>query len=76
MLVTDAVRRQRSKGVLAIAVHDTSYALIPRAAAADKVEARDPSMLALDHGRGKTPPSDDPDDDYYSQLKVPDDLVW
>ncbi len=75
VLVTDAVRRQLSKGVLAIAIHDKSYALIPRAAA-DKVEARDPTMLALDHGRGKTLPSDDPDDEYYSQFKVPDDLVW
>ena len=75
VLVTDAVRRQLSKGVLAIAVYGTRYCIIPRAAA-DKVEARDPSMLVLDHGRGKTPPSADAGDDYYSQFKVPDDLIW
>ena len=76
VLVTDAVRRQLSKGVLAIAVHDKSYALIPRAAA-QKVHERDAGMIVVDHA------SADPaaqhateEDEHYARFKVPDDLIW
>jgi len=75
VLVTDAVRRQLANGSLVIACHDTGYAIIPRAAA-EKIEARDASMIALDHRRTPPPASDATDDDYYSQFKVPDDLIW
>ncbi len=75
VLVTDGVRRQLASGSLVIARHDSSYAIIPRAAA-EKVEARDASMIALDHRRTPPPASDASDDDYYRQFKVPDDLVW
>ena len=74
--VTDAVRRQLASGGLVIACHDSGYAIVPRAAA-EKIEARDASMIALDHGReGSAAPGAGEDDDYYSQFKVPDDLVW
>ncbi len=76
LLVTDAVRRQLASGGLVIACHPHGYAIVPRAAA-DKIESRDPSMIALDHGRSAGPQAPDAgDDDYYSQFKVPDDLVW
>jgi len=75
LLVTEPVRRQLSTGALVIACHDSGYAIIPRAAA-EKVEARDATMIAVDHGRAATPPSDATDDDYYRQFKVPDDLIW
>lgn len=75
VLVTDAMRRQLAKGSLVIACHDAGYAIIPRAVA-EKVEARDASMIALDHGRTPPPASEAADDDYYRQFKVPDDLVW
>jgi uncharacterized protein len=75
VLVTDAVRQQLAKGVLVIACHDHGYAIIPRAAA-EKIEARDASMIALDHRRSAAPVSDAADDDYYSKFKVPDDLIW
>ena len=76
VLVTDVVRRQLANGSLVIACHDAGYAIVPRAAA-DKIEARDASMIALDHGR-EAPVSPDAagDDEYYSRFKVPDDLVW
>ena len=74
LLVTDAVRRQLANGSLAIACHDGGYAIVPRAAA-EKIEARDPAMIALDHGRS-APVTPEDDDDHYSQFKVPDDLVW
>lgn len=75
VLVTDAVRRQLANGSLVIACHDQGYAIVPRAAA-EKIEARDGSMIALDHGRTAPPVSDAGDDEYYSRFKVPDDLVW
>ncbi|MBJ7573904.1 DUF2058 domain-containing protein [Luteimonas sp. MC1828] len=75
LLVTDAVRRQLASGSLVVACHDAGYAIIPRAAA-EKVEARDPAMIALDHARSAPPQSDAADDDWYGRFKVPDDLVW
>ena len=75
VLVDETVRRQLANGALVIVRHDQGYALIPRAAA-DKVYARDAAMIVLDHGKPGDPSSDGADDDYYSQFKVPDDLVW
>jgi uncharacterized protein len=75
VLVSDAVRRQLAKGALVIARHDGGYAIIPRAAA-EKIEARDAGMIALDHARSAPPASDASDDEYYSRFKVPDDLTW
>lgn len=71
--VTEPVRRQLSKGTLAIARFDAAYAIIPRATV-EKIEARDPSMIVLDHSRKSTVV--EADDDFYSQFKVPDDLIW
>lgn len=73
--VSDSVRRQLAKGSLVVARHDAGYAIIPRTAA-EKVEARDPGMIVLDHRRTPSPVSDGGDDAFYSQFKVPDDLVW
>jgi uncharacterized protein YaiL (DUF2058 family) len=74
LLVTDALRRQLANGSLVVACHDSGYAIVPRAVA-EKIEARDPAMIALDHGRNASAAPDD-DDDHYSQFKVPDDLIW
>lgn len=75
VLVSDAVRRQLANGTLCIACHGSGYAIVPRAAA-EKIEARDPTMIALDH-RGTPPAASDADDDeYYRRFKVPDDLIW
>lgn len=74
LLVDAAQRAQLAKGALVIVRHDQGYELVPRPAA-DKVHARAPEMIVLDHGR--TPPADDDDDDeFYKQFEVPDDLVW
>ncbi len=72
--VTEPVRRHLSKGVLGICRFDASYAIIPRATI-EKIETRDPTMIVLDHSR-KPPTADAADDDFYSQFKVPDDLIW
>ena len=79
ILVDASQRALLAKGVLVIARHDDGYALLPRAAA-DKVHAREPVMIVLDHGRGESPDSvrqeASVDDAYYSRFQVPDDLVW
>ena len=79
ILVDASQRALLAKGVLVIARHDDGYALLPRAAA-DKVHAREPAMIVLDHGRTAGPDAarqdDASDDDAYSRFQVPDDLVW
>ena len=74
LLVTESVRTQLASGALVIARHDQGYAVIPRAAA-DKVYTRDATMIVLDHEKSNADSSGE-DDDYYSQFKVPDDLIW
>ncbi|MGY4515049.1 DUF2058 domain-containing protein [Lysobacter sp. HA18] len=74
--VDAAARAQLASGALVIARLDDGYALLPRAAA-EKVQARDPSMIVLDHAAtaaSAAPASDD--DAYYAQFTVPDDLMW
>jgi uncharacterized protein YaiL (DUF2058 family) len=79
ILVDAAQRAQLAKGVLVIVRHDDGYALLPRAAA-DKVAAREPAMIVLDHGgtRPEATRGDDAggDDAYYARFQVPDDLIW
>lgn len=75
VLVNEAVRAQLASGGLVVVRHDQGYAVIPRAAA-DKVYARDAARVVLDHGKPGDQGSDGADDDYYSQFKVPDDLIW
>ena len=74
MRVDAALRAQLANGTLVIARIDEGYALLPRAAA-DKVRARDPSMIVLDHAAAASPPASD-DDAYYARFEVPDDLIW
>lgn len=75
VLVSEALRTQLAKGTLVIARHRDNYELLPRAAA-DKVQARDATLIVLDHGRGEAPSTQDEDDEYYRRFQVPDDLVW
>jgi uncharacterized protein YaiL (DUF2058 family) len=77
VLVSESLRAQLAAGTLAIVRHGQGYELLPRAAA-DKVYERDAAMVVLDHGRGGNGGSDGDgaDDAYYSQFKVPDDLIW
>jgi len=76
-LQVDASQRaQLAGGALVIARRDDSYALLPRAAA-EKVRARDASMIVLDHGDApRTAERAGDDDAHYAQFKVPDDLIW
>lgn len=74
--VDAALRTQLASGVLVIARHDDRYALLPRAAA-DKVRARDASVIVLDHAAAPAAPQVASDDDaYYARFQVPDDLIW
>lgn len=75
VLVTAAVRRQLAKGVVVLARVDDSYALIPRGAA-DKVAARDPQLIVVDHGQAAGSDVEEVLDEHYKQFVVPDDLVW
>ena len=75
VLVTSQVRAQLAKGALVIVRLDQGYAVVPRAVA-EKVEARDASLVVVDHARTPEPAADAADDAYYSRFQVPDDLVW
>lgn len=73
--VSEPLRAQLAEGSLVIVRHDGGYELLPRAAA-DKVYARMPDMIVLDHGRNAAESDMGEDDEYYRQFVVPDDLVW
>jgi len=75
LLVNEALRTQLAKGGLVIVRSGDDYELLPRAAA-DKIRERDAAAIVLDHGPKieSTPASED--DEFYSQFKVPDDLIW
>ncbi|MBB4655874.1 hypothetical protein GGR73_002437 [Xanthomonas sp. F14] len=75
VLVNPTLRSQLASGALVIVRHGDGFELIPRSAA-DKIYSRDADTVVLDHGRSSTPSAPDSDDDYYSQFKVPDDLIW
>lgn len=82
VLVNEALRAQLASGTLVIVRHDQGYELLPRVAA-DKVHARDATMIVLDHGRadaasgnGDAASGNGEDDEYYKQFQVPDDLIW
>ena len=75
LLVDETQRTQLAKGALVIVRHDQGHELIPRPAA-DKVYARDASMVVLDHARAAASGGDGSDDDFYKQFEVPDDLIW
>jgi len=74
--VTDAQKSQLSSGQLAIATYVASdgrkFELVPNAVA-EKIVARDPTMLVT----MDTPADKDRDDqDPYAGYEVPDDLIW
>jgi uncharacterized protein YaiL (DUF2058 family) len=74
--VNPSIRHQLAKGILAIAVLDLRYELIP-AEAAEKVRERDEKAIVLAH----KPPAEDRDsgklsDDAYAGYEIPDDLIW
>lgn len=76
VLVNEALRTQLAKGVLVIVRYSDGHELVPRAAA-EKIRERDPDAIVLDHGRSDDASGDaGENDDFYSQFKVPDDLVW
>jgi uncharacterized protein YaiL (DUF2058 family) len=75
VLVNETLRAQLAKGTLVIARFGDHYELLPRAAA-DKLRERDASVIVLDHGQAATGTPASDDDEFYSQFKVPDDLIW
>ena len=75
ILANESLRKQLAQGTLVIARHGASYELLPRAAA-EKIYARDASVIVLDHGRASDAQANSEDDEYYKQFQVPDDLTW
>ena len=75
VLVSEAQRAQLAKGTLVIARHDQGFELLPRTAA-EKIQARDATVIVLDHGVTSASGVIDEDDEYYKQFQVPDDLTW
>lgn len=74
--VDRAQRAQLASGALVIARFDDGHALLPRAAA-EKVRARDASLIVLDHAAAPAagaPASED--EAWYARFQVPDDLIW
>lgn len=75
VLVNEALRTQLAKGSLVVVRSGDSYELVPRTAA-EKIRERDATTIVLDHGQPADAAAPSDDDAYYSQFKVPDDLIW
>jgi uncharacterized protein YaiL (DUF2058 family) len=75
VLVNEALRTQLSRGTLVVVRSGQGYELVPRTAA-DKIRERDAAVIVLDHGQKSDSASTSEDDEFYSQFKVPDDLIW
>ena len=72
-LVDEPMRAQLAAGALVVVRHGDGYEVLPRTAG-EKVRERDPLAIVVDHAQAS--PGTGEDDDFYSQFKVPDDLVW
>ena len=76
LLVDAAQRAALARGALVIVRDGDDYVLLPRAAG-EKVAARDPTLVVLDHGRSnEASPADSDEDEAYRRFPVPDDLIW
>lgn len=78
LLVDSAQRAALARGALVIVRDGDDYALLPRSAG-EKVAARDPDLIVLDHGcTGAARPvsASDDEDEAYRRFPVPDDLIW
>ena len=74
--VDAAQRRQLACGALVVARLDDGHALIARAVA-DRVLARDASLVVVDHAATVANTAQASDDDaFYARFEVPDDLTW
>lgn len=72
LYVTELVRTQLSKGILAIVREDESYVVIP-SSVANKIAQRDENVIVdQKEADEETIAEDDP----YAQFVVPDDLMW
>lgn len=81
LFVDSRQREMLAAGTLLIARQGTEdYALLRREAA-EKVRARDPAAIVVDHGAAAPAPSaaasaPDSDEAFYARFQVPDDLTW
>lgn len=72
-LVDEPMRAQLAAGVLVVVRHGDGYEVVPRSAG-EKIRERDASLIVVDHAQAGT--ADGAEDEFYSQFKVPDDLIW
>lgn len=72
LYVDSLIREQLIRGILAIAIVEESYVVLPRPVA-NKIAQRDESVII----EQKEPETDIPEeDDPYADFVVPDDLMW
>lgn len=75
ILVTPSMSKELSRGRLCIARIGESCEVIPRPIA-DKIRERDAAAIVVDYETGQDATDTHPDDDYYAQFEIPDDLIW
>ncbi|WP_263080412.1 DUF2058 domain-containing protein [Endozoicomonas sp. Mp262] len=72
--VTDAIQNKLSRGLLAIAVQDEEFILIP-VPVAEKIAERIPEIIVLQNQKGQEEDSVE-EEDWYADYQIPDDLMW
>ena len=74
LYVTETLRDQLGRGLIAVVRLGEEYELIP-AAVADKIRQRDAAAIVVHNLRGTTGQGPD-EDDPYAAYQIPDDLMW
>ena len=72
--VSEDMQNKLSRGMLAIAIQDDEFKIIP-VPVANKIAERMPEVIVLQNEKGQ---SDDvnEEDDWYADYQIPDDLMW
>ena len=75
ILVTKSMSQELSRGRLCIVRMGNAYEVVPKPIA-DKIQQRDENAIVVYNENHEQPAEKDPNDDYYAQFEIPDDLVW
>lgn len=75
LYLSDKLRGQIVRGVLAVVRLDGKYELVP-AEVADKIRQRDATAVVLQNEPPRKQETEATSDDPYAAFQVPDDLIW
>lgn len=73
--VSESMHYKLSHGLLAIAIQDSEFKIIP-VPVAQKIAERIPEIIVLQNKKESATKNNDSEDDWYADYQIPDDLMW